>query len=401
MGNKTNNIIKVLLVLSVVIVAINAVRAEYSPYIKQVAKIGTYINSVEAEALVIRNETVVEVGETGIWEASRNEGERAAAYTRLGAVVTGNIDENKMNELNRLNEEIDALSQTINEAGILTIEDSKVDSTLIMSLDTLRYSVAKNDIENAVERADDVRILAERKMGITSSNTAQIKLNELTEERNRLAQSLGGAHKDIYSPVAGLYSDKVDGLEKVLTFKNLENIVPSTVDAYFKLAEKKNATAPCKVINNYKWYILFNLSDEDCEELKVGKEYAVAFRELGEKTLNGTLEYMSEPDKNGRRAVTMKFDKHIDNFTSVRITGVEICKEKFSGIYIPGNALRVHEGTVGVWVQNEQSLEFRSVSAVYRSDEFLLVKEGEMRVNGKKNIELYDAIVLNPDKDNR
>lgn len=397
MAKKRNNIIKVLLILSVIVVVINAFRAEYSPYIKQVAKMGTYIESVEADALLVRNETVVEPGTKGVMEPVVSEGERVAAYSRLGAIVTGNIDEAKMNELNTINARIEVLNQTVSEAGLLTIDDSKVDATLQLSLDNLRYSSAKDDTGSAAMLCENVRILTERKAGVTTSSSAQEELENLEAQRNRIASSLGGSHRDVYSPTAGIYSDNLDGMENVLTFKALESLTPATVDNFIKKLESSKAGGPCKVINNYKWYIVFNLTEAECEGLMVGGEYAVAFKELGEKELDGTVEYISEPDDKGMVAVTIRFDRYMDNFTTVRRTKVEICKEKYTGIYIPRNALRVEE-VQGVWVQNEVALEFRSVQEVYRNDDFLLVKEDAEGLGGHKNISLYDNIVINPDK---
>ena len=94
--------------------------------------------------------------------------------------------------------------------------------------------------------------------------------------------------------------------------------------------------------------------------------------------------------------MAMQFDKHIDDFTSIRETEVEIYKETYTGIYIPRKAVSV-QTVQGVWVQNEVSVEFRSIEEVYRSDDFLLVKPEAEGKGGYPNIALYDNIILNID----
>lgn len=398
MTKRINTVIKILLVLAVILVLFNAVRAEYSPFVKQYARIGTYVNSAEAEALIIRDENVINPGVPGVYESYVQEGKRVAAGSSLGAVISGDIDSATMEELNRLNAEIEALTKSISDAGVLSIPDDQVESTLSLSLSNLRYAAAKNDASSGIEQAENVKILTARKAGVTTATSSEEQLLAYTARRDEITRSLGGVHQRIYAPTYGQYSYNIDGLEKALSYDNAIKADPKTVEMYLKMA--KTGVQPigvCKLVNNYEWYILFNLPSEDAEYLKEGKSYAVSFKDLGEKELQGTVKNLSEADSNGRVAVTMSFDKHIDNLTYERITKVEICKEKYSGIYIPANALRVNEGVLGVWVQNEISLEFRSIKATYRTDDFILAKEDAAAQGNFKNIMLYDNIVINPD----
>lgn len=396
MTKRVNAIVAIFLVCAILIVVVNSFRAENSPYVKYTARVGTYVVSLEADALVVRDEYIVQPGLTGIMEPAVSEGERVPAYSRLGAVITGEINKEKVNELNSLNHEIDSLTRTLSEAGILTIADDKVESTLDLSLDNLRYAAAKNDTGNALLQAENVRILTERKAGVVSSSTAQAKLSEAIERRDRIASSLGGAHKEIYAPLSGLYSDNMDGMETTLTPDCVTSLTPEAIDGYFEKKEALSVHGPCKIINNFKWYIIFNISAEESAGLAQGDIYTVNFKDLNDTSLPGTVKYVSPASEDGRCAVSMQFDKYIDDFTSIRETEVEIYKETYTGIYIPRSAVSV-ESVQGVWVQNEISLEFKSIEEVYRSDDFVLVKPDAEGQGGYENIALYDNIVLNID----
>lgn len=396
MTKKINAIVAVFLVFAVAIVVVNSFRAGNSPYVKYTARVGTYVVSMEADALVVRDEYIVQPGLTGIMEPAVSEGERVSAYSRLGAVITGEINKDKVNELNNLNHEIDSLTRTLSEAGILTIADDKVESTLELALGNLRYAAARNDAENALLQAENVRILTERKAGVVSSYTAQEKLNDAIARRDKIASSLGGAHKEIYAPLAGLFSDNMDGMEEVLTPSCVKEITPEVIDGYFEKADVLTVHGPCKIVNNFKWHIIFNLPFDECQGLKVGDVYTVNFKDQNDTRLPGTVKYISPTSEDGRCAVAMQFDKHIDDFTSIRETEVEIYKETYTGIYIPRKAVSV-QTVQGVWVQNEVSVEFRSIEEVYRSDDFLLVKPEAEGKGGYPNIALYDNIILNID----
>ncbi len=400
MSKKNGKAIGVILAFAAVVILTYACRADFSPYKKEIAKTGSYVESVEAEAIIVRDETIVEKGTTGVLKSEVAQDERVKSYTRLGAVLSGNADSQKISELNELNREIEILTRAMGDTNLLSLDESKIDSTLDTVIENLRYSAAKNDLSTAVGLCDSVRVLTQRKAGIATSGQTSAELENLTARRDALMQSLGGTYRAIYAPVAGLYSSDMDGLESVLTPQSITEMTPEMIDKYLDADTKYNPEGLCKIINNYKWYIVFYLPEEECSELKTGKSYSVVFTDLGEAEKTGVVKSIGEKDSQGRCAVAMQFDEHVDNFTTARRTRVQVIKEKYSGIYIPRSAIRVDSETQvqGVWVQNEVELEFRSIVEVYRDDDFVLVKAGAEGQGGHKNIALYDNIVINPDR---
>lgn len=400
MNKKNGKAIGVVLLVAAVVMFTYACRADFSPYKKEIAKTGSYVESVEADALIVRDETIVEKGTTGVLKSFVAQDERVKAYAAIGAVLSGSADSQKIAELNEMNREIEILTRALGENSLLSLDESKIDSTLDTVIENLRYSAAKNDLSTAVGLCDSVRVLTQRKAGVSQSGETSGELEALTARRDALMQSLGGSYKAIYAPVAGLYSSDMDGLEGVLTPQTITEMTPEQIDKYLDKDVTYNPEGLCKIINNYKWYIVFHLAEEECSELQNGKSYSVMFTDLGEAEKVGIVKSIGEKDSQGRCAVTMQFDEHIDNFTTTRRTRVQVIKEKYSGIYIPRSAIRVDSETQvqGVWVQNEVELEFRSIAEVYRDDDFVLVKAGADGQGGHKNIALYDNIVINPDK---
>ncbi len=392
---KRNTVIGLLLVISIIVVAFNFFREGNSPYIKQTAKIGNYTNTIAAQAIVIRNETVVKSG-AGAFEAAVSEGERVGAFAKIGTVVTGDVNQEKLNELEKLNKEIDALSSNISDAGVLAIADNKVQATLSLSLDNLTYYAARDDVKTCVKLGEDIKILAERKAGKTSGILAEDNLNALIAKRDEIAASLGGSHQNLYTPMPGLFSKNLDGMEEVLTFDIIDAITPEAIDIYSELMKKREGEGICKVVNNFKWYIAMILDKSEADSLKKGKEYTVAFEE-GDCEIEGEVTHISQPDEDNRVSVVFKFTHHIDAISNIRKVNVKICKEKYSGIYIPATAIRVLDGVLGVYVQNEKSVHFRSVEVIYRTDDFVLAKEGSEGIAPFKSVQLHDGLILNPD----
>jgi putative membrane fusion protein len=392
-------ILKILLALSMLVVAVNAVRMSNTKYSVQSAKTGSYINSVDVEGYIVRSETVIPTSVTGIVEANVQEGDRVAANSSLGAVVTGEIDAQMTSEIDELNKRIESIKKSVSESGVLTIDDSKISATLELSLKNLKYAAAKGNVESMVSLSDDIQILTERRAGLTSDSVAQQNLDSLIAKRDSISESLGGVRQEIYAPSAGLYSENVDGLEDVLTISSLDNIVPSKVESFDSLYEGAVPSGLCKVVDNYVWYVVFNISKSDLEGMGKDHGYSVTFKDSGDKSLTGLVTYISDFDENDMCSVVMRFTGYLENFTSLRKVNLSVCKEKYTGIYIPVDAMKVVDGVTGVYVRREKSTEFKTIDIIYRSDDFVLAKNDTSEEDSSGKLKLYDSIILNPQEE--
>lgn len=394
---KLNTVLTVLLSAAVMVVIFNAFRLAATPNETQNAKTGSYSNAVDAEGYIIRREQLLSPTLSGIMEASVDEGDRVRAGQSVGMVVTGEIDDATAAELEELNDRIDAIKKRMSESGVLMIDDSKVGTALEQSLSNLKYAAAKGSVQNLIELAEDIKTLNERRAGLTSSDAAQQNLAELTARRDAISSSLGGVRNEIKAADAGLYSENVDGLEEVLTFDALKDITPAKVASFDEAAAKAVPGGLCKIVDNFKWYIVCTMPSDKLDGIETGESYTVIFKDSGDRELSGKVTYVSPADGDGNSAVVISFAGYIENFTSLRKTKVEICKARFSGIYIPSAALRIKDGITGVYVRDEKTKVFRSVSILYRSDEFLLVDPDADGVEPYDNIVMYDQVIIDPE----
>lgn len=390
-------VIKALLVLAAAVVAFNMLRLSQRQLVTQTAKPGSYTNSVDTEGFIVRDETVLASSVTGILEPEQEEGDKVSAYSLLGSVVTGDVDVEMTKELEELNERIESIKSSMSEMGILSIDDSRIDSVLELSLSNFTYAAAKGNAESAASVSSDIKILSARKAGLTSSSAAQQNLDELTARRDALAASLGGVRAELYAPRAGVFSKDVDGLEDVLTPASLAGITPSKIESFESLLEGAYPSGLCKVVNNYAWYVAAVLPESDTDALSAQKSYSVVFKNNSEASVPGTLTYISEPDEDGNCALVFKFDRYMEGFESLRKVEITVIKEQFSGIYIPSQAVRVADGITGVYVRNTKSTDFRSIDIAYKNDDFVLAKTDADGKEPYSNILLYDNILVNPD----
>ncbi len=389
-------VIGVLLAVTALVVIINTFRMTRTNDIVQSAKTGTFSSTVDAVGYIVRDETVMAENASGVLESTVQEGERVTAYESVGALITGDADTGLMQELTQINAQIEALSQSVSSSGASSVDDSQIDGTLSQSLENLKYAAAKGNTANAVNIAEDIRILAERKAGLTSSSDTEAQIEALEARKSSISASLNGVREEIYAPRAGMYSKNVDGLESSLTPEVIENVTAKDVDGYDELIESAAPQGLCKIVNNYKWYLVFAVEAEQIADISSGKSYSVKFKEASDKELSGTVTYISEEDEDGRCAVVMQFTGHLDNLASIRKTDIVLYKARFSGIYIPVNALVVKDGVTGVYVQSEQSRDFKSIEILYRTDDFVLADPDADGIGDYDNIELYDSIILNP-----
>ncbi len=236
-GRGAERVIGVLLAVTAIVVIINAFRMSRTNDITQSAKSGSFSSTVDAVGYVVRDETVMAMNTSGLLESQVSEGERVTAYTSVGALITGDADTTLIQELAQINSQIESLNQSMTSSGALSVDESQIDGTLSQSLENLKYAAAKGNTENALSIAEDIRILSERKAGLTSSSDTEAQLAALEARKSSISASLNGVREELYAPRAGMFSKNVDGLEGVLTPETIENVTAKDVDGYDEMIQ--------------------------------------------------------------------------------------------------------------------------------------------------------------------
>ena len=357
----------------------------------------TYLVSVgnlnienEYQALVLRNELIVDTNLSGKITYFANEGEVieknhqiAEIFNDGSEVVVAAADER---ELNRKKIEFD---YNLLEYDITTLKNE-----ILFQMDAKNYAeipALKSELVLKLERLS--KLQEENKF--LSNRTASYSEKTIGE-----GILLEGQKQAIYSPASGVLTYKMDGYEDFLTIDNLYNINYDEVGT-FNFEEKslsKSMVMPkdklFKVVDNANYFIAAIVSNDEIETYKNIQSLSAIIDGV---TYKGEVYDVFTNQKNGVAVIQLR--EAFNGFYNRRLINTKIVRENYRGLKIYMDSIVNKDGEVGVYVVNkERKLVYTPVKILGYDDEYAIVYNEQFYDASKgvvRSIKLNQEVVRN------
>ncbi|MDY4976283.1 MAG: HlyD family efflux transporter periplasmic adaptor subunit [Clostridia bacterium] len=389
---KTVTIAVVALAL-VYIAAFTVISMTSNPVSTELVRQGVLENSVQVEGIVVREEWVYTSEEGGVFESPFADGARVNAGEKLGTVYFGEVSSEAASQLKLINQEITQLEakEEIFENGLNDPEKIKTRiSDLVGEL--VNASVACNgkkitELQNEISQLHDRRLVLEGK-----KQEGDSELNQLYSQKAELEAGLRA--EDLYSQQAGVFTYLTDGFETRVGVSALRNLMPGDVDTLLETeisdpAAEFSAQPVAKVVNNFKWYFVFNLTVQQLDTLKVGDEVNLRFSGNLSESIPAKIATVSQ-EENGRVCVSVSCMNDVKAALTNRKLKVELIKQRYEGSCFSRSAVRVRDEVSGVYVVKDGVAVFCPVNILYGTDETVIISSEQTAEN---QVKLYDEII--------
>ncbi len=221
-----------------------------------------------AEGYILRDEIVLQ-GENyknGMVQLV-SEGQRIAKNSPAFRYYS-NGEEEILRKIANLDDEINA---EIESSGLM------IWSTDITNLENQIEKVVDSiyDLNNLEEIQDKLALLdtyVSKKTKITGNlSPADSHVKSLIEQRNSLESSLSNSSETMTSPISGMISYRVDGLEEILGVKDFSYLSTELLKSLDTKSSSMIATSTekGKVVNNFECYIACPMNTEKASTAKV------------------------------------------------------------------------------------------------------------------------------------
>lgn len=354
------------------------------------------------EGYIIREETVVkgENYKNGMITI-KNEGEKVAKNDVVFRYYSTNEDQ--------LIKKIEALDLKINEAkstdnSILYTSDIKV---IEKDIDNKIYSIHNtNNIQKINEYKDDINKLITKKMNIIAkASPANSYIKQLIDERNKYVTQLNLDSESIKSPMSGMVSYKVDGLESVLTTSNFGAYTRDFFDELnLKTGQVVATNNECgKVINNYKCNIATILEKDELHGLK--QDDNIYLRLSNGDEIPATVEYLINKEQNDVLLI-LSIEKDVEELINYRKISFDLIFWSYSGLKVPNTSIIEEDGKSYVvrnragyldkiLVKVKRKNNTYSIVSNYSSEELKELGYTSTQIRNIRKITLYDEILAN------
>jgi putative membrane fusion protein len=172
----------------------------------------------------------------------------------------------------------------------------------------------------------------------------------------------------VTAPVPGILVKSLDGLEGLLSGTNLSQMevtavrelspAPKTIAAGSRVSQ---GSLLFKVVNNFLWHILLDLSPEEALLLESGDSHMLRFSCGSE--LPGRVVLRRNEEK-GRTTLAYQLDADIADALQERFITASVLVSRLRGIVLPASALICREGEAGVYIVQKSVVRFRQVEVV-------------------------------------
>lgn len=343
--------------------------------------------TIDADGWIVREEETLHAAGTLIHELG--EGEKAGAgqviataYSSSGALDTVKKIEEKELQLEQLEF---ALSTYLNPDAAL-----RLDGSIFENLLTLREDLSQGDYANASENLSQLKSnILKRSHSYSSAPEIQAQISSVQGELSTLRGSLSGANV-LYAQRPGIFSAVCDGYETVLTPQLLSELTPTRLQG---LSAQGPGDAVGKMIYGDTWYYAAVISQSDAEKIAGEAQLTLRLGKGLEQELSMQVISVGE-EENGKVVVLLSGDKYISQVTQLRHLAAEVILERYNGLRIPANALRLNdEGQSGVYCLVGFTARFKPVEVVYRGDGYTLVRAAD-DVAGSGILRAGDEVIV-------
>jgi len=365
---------------------------------KDLVRNGVIEDSVNSNGLIIRDEELLVSPFEGLFIPAVEEGEKVPVNFRVATVLKNSALE-LLDSKNEIDMKIIKYQNSKSETQQMFAGDvRKIENEIAQKVSGLISESNKNNFYNVRTYRKDINDLVKKKSEVLSGlNSNDAYINELLSERKRIENQIQANTKDIYSDKSGIISYVIDGLEELLTVKNIDQITPEVFEKIKVSANTRsddNVAVPgqpfAKIIGNTSCYVAVPLEASQAQRFNAGEKVKLRFNDISRETY-GEITHITA--SNGKAVVVARFNRYINELSDRREVNLDLIKSSVEGLKVQAKSLRdldtVNMKAKIVLVKSNYSV-IEDVTVEALNKEYAIISSEDGKVN------LYDTYIVNP-----
>ena len=376
-------------------------RGMTDPLTTAVAYAYTVNDSVEAEALIVRQEQVLTAG-VGIADVAPGEGERVGAGQTVAVLYRDSQALERREQIEQLTLEAELLQYITTQAepgsGAAELEGDVVRAAV-----ALRADGAAGDFDQLEDQVLDLKRAVLKRDYTYGQGVDTSRMSEISAQLRALQSKSAQDTSRVRASVEGTFSAQVDGYEDITPDAAIQ-LTPLDLDTLLDRGVQSDERALGKIITANRWYLTANLPEKAAERLVTGKEAVVRFTGDFSRDVDMRVDSVSKP-QDGRCTVLLSTDRYLAATTLLRRQTVEIIFESDQGLRVPKDAVHIlthtetdketgeetRVSTTGVYVLVNGQAEFKQVQTMAEGTQFYVVKPLD---TGKRVLRAGDQVIV-------
>ncbi|MGN0492898.1 MAG: HlyD family efflux transporter periplasmic adaptor subunit [Acutalibacteraceae bacterium] len=388
---KGTTVLKGFVILLIAVFAVHqAVSSLYKPVKTETAVYSEMSDGLNITGVIIRNETLVTAGDSGVLHFIIGDGNRVAKDGVIANIYDSESASIILEKIDSVNGKIADIEEMLSYNNLEAADLDMINAKVRQNLNALIVSGGNGNYGSFSDKADELLSSYNRRqaaMGETSDFSAQ--LAALKSEKEQLSASLPAAKGTLRAERSGYFVSKADGYEKVLTCDNPESITPEYLSSV--KAESVGDGVVGKIVSDYEWYIAAEVSINESLNYKEGDSLTIYTSVKSYPKLPVTVKKINISESSGGAVVLFACNDMNSELASMRTGPMTVVKKEYSGLKVPVSARRVVDSKIGVYVLTGMQVKFVEVNVLFTDGDYLIC---EKQTSDDTVLRLYDEVIV-------
>ena len=259
---------------------------------------------------VVREEEIITASQPVV-VCALTEGERVGSGQRVADGYQTSAAREKRDRLTALQEQLSQLRYAA--SGTAGEDTTQTDDAIEKALGELAALTARRDLTEA----DDV--MSELRRSVTADDAARMedRITELESQISALSAETEQSAEAVTVESAGYFSERTDGLERVLTPESVLQMKPSELRAAAQHASAVPGNAVGRLITGQKWYFAAEIPEARAEQTAAGETLTVSFGLEKLSQIRMQVEAISEAE-DGVCTIVLSCEREPQEVTALR-----------------------------------------------------------------------------------
>lgn len=337
---------------------------------------GTIGQTNEMDAVVMRNETIVNVESYARVDYVAEECSLVSEGDTVASIYASGYSEKEMSNLEDIRKDIreyysqileNILDSNLEQYNLLVAQRASELQTIIQGKEQGNLLTVQAQLEQAMTDRQDYLRTAKRE---------ETQLSNLYQRETQLMNSIASWKRDYTAPCSGVVSFYLDGYESLLSTDNFEQLTTSDLKSVIRgerpsvSNEVRGSTPLFKVIDSTSWSVLL-IADNSSDMPSLGQAYTLTLEGYEDYVYSATVTDIRRFDSD--TLIRMEIDQDVLPAINLRTTKASVGTQ-YAGLRVPLNAVYTVNGVRGVYKHNGDSYDFIPVTVTASDGEYALIE---------------------------
>ena len=388
---KGTTVLKGFVILLIAVFAVHqAVSSLYKPVKTETAVFSDMSDGLNITGVIIRNETLISAGDSGVLHFIIGDGNRVAKDGVIANIYDSESASIILERIDSVNGKIADIEEMLSYNNLEAADLDMINAKVHQNLNNLIICGGNGNYDAFSDKSDELLSAYNRRqaaMGETADFSAQ--LTALKTEKDQLAASLPAAKGTLRAEKSGYFVSKADGYETVLTCENPESITPEYLNGI--KAETVGENTVGKIVSDYEWYIAAEVSVNESLNFKEGDALTIYTSVKSYPKLPVTVKKINISESSGGAVVLFACNDMNSELASMRTGPMTVVKKEYSGLKVPTSARRVVDSKLGVYVLTGMQVKFVEVKVLFTDGDYMIC---EKQTSDGNVLRLYDEVIV-------